>query len=115
MIIDQEVYSEEDGIYLGLELASEGDLFIYIHHHGKLTEDETRTIFVQLFNGLKYLQERNIVHRDIKPESILLYDEDLTVKVADFGLAKILGEDSGCAALVFYIVLFNVDLEGYTS
>lgn len=38
--------------------------------------------------------ERNIVHRDIKPENILLADKDLTVKLADFGLAKIIGEES---------------------
>ena len=38
--------------------------------------------------------ERNIVHRDIKPENILLVDRDLTVKLADFGLAKIIGEES---------------------
>jgi len=38
--------------------------------------------------------ERNIVHRDIKPENILLIDKDLNVKLADFGLAKIIGEES---------------------
>jgi serine/threonine-protein kinase Chk2 len=38
--------------------------------------------------------ERNIVHRDIKPENILLVDKDLTIKLADFGLAKIIGEES---------------------
>lgn len=47
-----------------------------------------------------YLQhERNIVHRDIKPENILLLDKDLTVKLADFGLAKIIGEDSFTTSL----------------
>ena len=38
--------------------------------------------------------DRNIVHRDIKPENILLVDQDLHVKLADFGLAKIIGEES---------------------
>lgn len=38
--------------------------------------------------------DRGIVHRDIKPENILLADTNLTVKLADFGLAKIIGEDS---------------------
>jgi serine/threonine-protein kinase Chk2 len=38
--------------------------------------------------------ERDIVHRDIKPENILLVDKELTVKLADFGLAKIIGEQS---------------------
>jgi len=60
---------------------------------------DTRKVFVQLFNGLKYLHERNIVHRDIKPENILLCDTDLTVKLADFGLAKIIGEDSFTTSL----------------
>jgi serine/threonine-protein kinase Chk2 len=38
--------------------------------------------------------ERSIVHRDIKPENILLTDKELHVKLADFGLAKIIGEES---------------------
>ena len=38
--------------------------------------------------------ERGIVHRDIKPENILLTDKNLHVKLADFGLAKIIGEES---------------------
>lgn len=38
--------------------------------------------------------ERNIVHRDIKPENILVIDKELNIKLADFGLAKIIGEES---------------------
>lgn len=41
----------------------------------------------------------NIVHRDIKPENILLTDTDLHVKIADFGLAKIVGEDDFTSTL----------------
>ena len=43
--------------------------------------------------------ERNIVHRDIKPENILLQDKNLHIKLADFGLAKIIGEDSFTSTL----------------
>lgn len=43
--------------------------------------------------------DRGIVHRDIKPENILLTDKDLHVKVADFGLAKIIGEESFTSTL----------------
>lgn len=43
--------------------------------------------------------ERGIVHRDMKPENILLVDKDLTVKIADFGLAKIIGEESFTSTL----------------
>ena len=41
-----------------------------------------------------FQHERNIVHRDIKPENILLLTKTLHIKLADFGLAKIIGEES---------------------
>lgn len=90
----KDTFNEEDGVYLVLELAAEGELFNWIVTKQKLTEDETRKVFIQLFQGTKYLHERNIVHRDIKPENILLTDKNLSVKLADFGLAKIIGEES---------------------
>lgn len=90
----KDTFDETDGVYLILELASEGELFNWIVMKQKLSEDETRKVFIQLFQGIKYLHERNIVHRDIKPENILLTDKNLSVKLADFGLAKIIGEES---------------------
>ncbi|KAF9730685.1 hypothetical protein PMIN03_002635 [Paraphaeosphaeria minitans] len=90
----KDTFDEADGVYLVLELAPEGELFNWIVMKQKLTETEARRVFVQLFQGVKYLHERNIVHRDIKPENILLTDKDLSVKLADFGLAKIIGEES---------------------
>lgn len=90
----KETFDESDGVYLILELAAEGELFNWIVSKQKLTEAETRKVFIQLFQGIKYLHERNIVHRDIKPENILLTDKHLSVKLADFGLAKIIGEES---------------------
>jgi serine/threonine-protein kinase CHEK2 len=90
----KDTFNEDDGVYLILELAAEGELFNWIVTKQKLTEAETRRVFIQLFQGTKYLHERNIVHRDIKPENILLTDKNLSVKLADFGLAKIIGEES---------------------
>ncbi|KAJ4352706.1 serine/threonine protein kinase [Ascochyta clinopodiicola] len=90
----KDTFNEDDGVYLVLELATEGELFNWIVMKQKLTEAESRKIFIQLFQALKYLHERNIVHRDIKPENILLTDKELHVKLADFGLAKIIGEES---------------------
>jgi len=48
-------FDEDDGIYLVLELAPEGELFNWIVLKQKLTEVETRMVFVQLFQGVKYL------------------------------------------------------------
>jgi serine/threonine-protein kinase Chk2 len=90
----KDTFNERERVYLVLELAPEGELFNYIVMKQKLNENETRKLFVQLFQGIKYLHERNIVHRDIKPENILLVNKNLHVKIADFGLAKIIGEES---------------------
>ncbi|KAL3463766.1 serine/threonine protein kinase chk2 [Aspergillus heterothallicus] len=90
----KDTFDENDGVYLVLELAPEGELFNMIISKQKFTENETRHIFLQLFEGLKYLHDRGIVHRDIKPENILVADNKLNVKLGDFGLAKIIGEDS---------------------
>lgn len=96
--------------FLVLEKVNNGELFQRIVNKLKLRQDETKAIFKQLLSGLHYLHERNIIHRDIKPENILLdvlprtlpgqkqtgpWDEhefDLRVKIADFGLAKFIGE-----------------------
>ncbi|KAI1489267.1 kinase-like domain-containing protein [Biscogniauxia mediterranea] len=90
----KDTFNEKNAVYLVLELAPEGELFNHIVMKQKLSEDETRKLFIQLFQGIKYLHDRNIVHRDIKPENILLVDKDVHVKLADFGLAKIIGEES---------------------
>lgn len=51
----KESFDEADGVYLVLELAPEGELFNHIVMKSKLSEAETRKIFVQLFQGIKYL------------------------------------------------------------
>lgn len=51
----KETFDEDDGVYLVLELASEGELFELIIQQGKLSEDDSRKVFIQLLNGLKYL------------------------------------------------------------
>ncbi|EAA35234.3 hypothetical protein GE21DRAFT_2466 [Neurospora crassa] len=90
----KDTFNEPNAVHLVLELAPGGELFNYIVKKTKLSENECRKLFTQLFQGVKYLHDRNIVHRDIKPENILLVDDDLHVKLADFGLAKIIGEES---------------------
>lgn len=58
----KESFDESDGAYLVLELAPEGELFNWIVNHQKMTEDETRGVFRQLFDGLKYLVCISKVH-----------------------------------------------------
>lgn len=51
----KDTFDEEDGVYLVLELATEGELFNWIVMKQKLSEAETRKIFIQLFQAVKYL------------------------------------------------------------
>jgi tRNA A-37 threonylcarbamoyl transferase component Bud32 len=61
---------------------------------GQLTPEQALRIVPQICDALQYAHEEGIVHRDIKPENILL-DRKGRVKIADFGLAKLLGRDTG--------------------
>lgn len=51
----KDTFNEDDGVYLVLELAAEGELFNAIVLKQKLTEVEARKVFIQLFQGVKYL------------------------------------------------------------
>ena len=55
MLCLKETFDETDGVYLVLELAPEGELFNWIVMKSKLSEPETRKVFIQLFQGVKYL------------------------------------------------------------
>jgi serine/threonine-protein kinase len=59
---------------------------------GRLNEQFVRRMATQLLRALSYAHGRGIIHRDIKPSNILLMP-DGTVKVADFGIARIVEED----------------------
>ncbi|GAA5926949.1 hypothetical protein JCM3775_007087 [Rhodotorula graminis] len=83
-----DVISTPSDIVMVIEYLS-GELFDYIVRRGKMPEDEARRFFQQIMSALDYCHSHNIVHRDLKPENLLL-DENLNVKIADFGLSNIM-------------------------
>ncbi|XP_066546044.1 testis-specific serine/threonine-protein kinase 1-like [Amia ocellicauda] len=74
-------------VYVVMELGVQGDLLQWLKHHGALAEDFSRKLFHQLSLAIKYLHDLDIVHRDLKCENLLL-DQDLNLKVTDFGFSK---------------------------
>jgi len=61
---------------------------------GHLRPEQALRIVPQICDALQYAHEEGVVHRDIKPENILLNRKG-RVRIADFGLAKLLGRDTG--------------------
>jgi len=72
-----------------MELCKGGDLLHYIRKRHKLDEPVAKVLFKQIILGLQHIHSKNIVHRDIKLENILL-DNCGKVKICDFGVSKIL-------------------------
>jgi len=70
-------------IFFVLEYCNEGDLGEYIA--SEHTEFDNK-YFYEIIAGLRYLHKRGILHRDIKPQNILIHNK--TVKISDFGFAK---------------------------
>ena len=72
-----------------MELCRGGDLLHYVRRRRKLDENTAKVIFVQIVRGLQYIHSKNVMHRDIKLENILL-DNLGQVKICDFGVSKVL-------------------------
>ena len=79
---------EEHGIhYIVMELVQGITLKKYIEMKGKLEIKEALNISVQIASGLQAAHDNRIIHRDVKPQNIIM-SRDGKVKVTDFGIAK---------------------------
>lgn len=95
-----------------MELVRGGELFDDLVDYGAFPEAQAKELLQQLLEALKYLHGQGIVHRDLKPENILLAYPPGTnrsqarangivpqLKVADFGLAKMVKSEFGAGTL----------------
>ncbi|VAH66547.1 unnamed protein product [Triticum turgidum subsp. durum] len=79
----QDTYS----LYMALESCEGGELFDQIVRKGRLSEDEARFYAAEIVDILEYLHSVGLIHRDVKPENLLL-TSDGHIKIADFGSVK---------------------------
>ncbi|XP_034943488.1 serine/threonine-protein kinase unc-51 [Chelonus insularis] len=86
-------------VFLVMEYCNGGDLADYLGAKGTLSEDTIRVFLKQLAGAMKALHAKGVVHRDLKPQNILLshncgkacpQPHQITLKIADFGFARFL-------------------------
>uniref|UniRef100_A0A0A1XES8 non-specific serine/threonine protein kinase n=1 Tax=Zeugodacus cucurbitae TaxID=28588 RepID=A0A0A1XES8_ZEUCU len=82
-----QVMETKNMIYIVSEYASQGEIFDYIAKFGRMSEGSARSKFWQILSAVEYCHMKNIVHRDLKAENLLL-DINMNIKIADFGFSN---------------------------
>ncbi|CAI2373864.1 unnamed protein product [Moneuplotes crassus] len=84
---DEEYFDSKECAYFTLKFYENGDLFENISRGGPVHEGMARYYFLQLVNAVEYLHLRNVAHRDIKLDNILL-DDNFQAMLIDFGFSE---------------------------
>ncbi|KAF4545157.1 Meiosis-specific serine threonine-protein kinase Mek1 [Lasiodiplodia theobromae] len=100
----EKVYHSDAGLYIFQELIPGGDLFSFVtnRYDFGVPTIEAAVIVYQILKGVDYLHENGIVHRDIKPDNILLTSTKTACRVVitDFGQSRYLPEDNAAQRMV---------------
>ncbi|MHB1034654.1 MAG: protein kinase domain-containing protein [Pirellulales bacterium] len=86
-------FGQTDGLYYFIMEFVDGVNLRRLLDTGKLAPEEALAIVPQICEALQYAHDHGVVHRDIKPENVLL-DKEGRVKIADFGIAKLVGKET---------------------
>jgi serine/threonine protein kinase len=83
-------YEDDEQVYISMEYLPHGDLSHYLDKFGPLPQHEVQCIAHQILDGLATMHEHDFVHRDLKPQNVLIKDcgPDWWVKLGDFGVSK---------------------------
>ncbi|XP_050365852.1 CDPK-related kinase 5-like [Argentina anserina] len=85
-----DAFEDSDNVYIVMELCEGGELLDRIlSRGGKYSEDDAKTVMVQILNVVAFCHLQGVVHRDLKPENFLYTakDESSPLKAIDFGLS----------------------------
>jgi len=92
-IVDIYAVDEAEGIvYFVMAYITGDNLAKRVHDHGALSVDETRRTLRDVADALAYAHERGVIHRDIKPDNILIDAQSGRPMVTDFGIARAISE-----------------------
>ena len=80
---------EHDLCYIAMELLKGGDLVPYTKPGKLLAPDKTVSIVARVADALGYAHRQAVVHRDVKPANVMYHADSDSVKVTDFGIARL--------------------------
>jgi 5'-AMP-activated protein kinase catalytic alpha subunit len=114
-----EVFENKKYVFIVTEFASNGDLLKYMRENGLVKEKMAKKLCTQILRGLEYCHSKNILHRDVKLDNILL-DNKFRVKLCDFGVSRFMPTNSD--ELIYercgtpaYIAPEVINGDGYTG
>lgn len=87
----EEIHESKNSIYLVVELLEGGELLHYISSKDTLTTADYYQVMKCILEALSYMNEKKIMHRDLKPDNMILKEKNklnqCTLKIVDFGLS----------------------------
>jgi len=85
----RETFRSDRSVYIVLEYMEGGDLdaFIREHRDKPFKDKHIQSYCLQIAEALKFIHSRGVVHRDVKPDNVLLSADRSVVKLADFGIS----------------------------
>lgn len=123
IVATYDVFDTRDNLFIVMEYMPGGMLYDILANEGFFTEKNAASVMRDLLHSVQCLHDNDIVHRDIKPENVLALNKTwpLKVKLADFGLADFVlensfGEKSTCGmyGTPFFVAPEVIRAETYT-
>jgi len=101
-----EHFETEEFVWIVMELCRGEDLCALVEQHGALSSNSVKRVMKQLLSAVAHCHTLGIIHRDVKPENIMLTGSDESVKLVDFGTCWINGSAApvaGAGQTVLYM------------